>query len=810
MGIGDPLSVQPQIANNTSRDAMPPVTAADISRRALLMLASAAALIPSANTRADPSKPALEFAAAFPLEAVRLKPSIYRDAVESNRKTLHALEPDRLLHNFRVGAGLAAKGAAYGGWEGRGIAGHTLGHYLSACSLLHAQTGDRECFERVRYIVTELAACQAAHGDGYVGGTTVERDGKILDGKIVFEEVRHGEIRAGAFDLNGGWVPLYTWHKVHAGLLDAHRYCGSAEALQVAVGVADYLIGVFHDLDDDQVQQVLAAEHGGLNESYAETYLRTGNRRHLEMAERIRHKAVLDPLTEERNILPGLHANTQIPKVIGLARLYELTGESGHNRAVRFFWDRVVRHHSYVIGGNSEREHFGPSDVLSPYLTDRTCEACNSYNMLKLTRHLFAWQPDAALFDYYERAHLNHIMAHQHPTTGMFAYFMPMTSGTKRHYSTLTDTFWCCMGSGMESHAKHGDSIYWHRGDTLFVNLFIPSVLTWDAHRAQFELDTDYPSSEEILLSIKKIAGNALFTIALRVPGWCAAPHLAINGQEAEFDLRKGYAVVRRRWRSGDTVKLTLPMSLRTEPTPDDPRTVAFLSGPVVLAADLGPAEHPFAGPAPALVSVDALSALQPVAGKVHVFETKGGQPAEMTLRPLFAQYDRRTAVYLPLVTQSQWESEDAAWREQKKRDAEIEARTVDAVFLGESQSELEHGFRANQSEVISYARKSGRQSWWGTGTYIEFDMAVTPEARSLRALYWGDEVNKNFDILIDGIVLVTERREEAPIESFVAREYAIPIAMTEGKSKITVRFETRGTDAPVYECRILRGANAI
>jgi hypothetical protein len=773
-----------------------------LCRRAFLMSASALALAGPAlaapvRGKAEPK------ARPLPLSAVRLKPSIYADAVETNRGYLLSLEPDRLLHNFHKSAGLQTKGKLYGGWEARGVAGHILGHYLTACSLMYVQTGDKAVRERVRYTVAELARCQAVHGDGYIGGTTVERDGKIVDGKIVFEEIRRGDIRTGGFDINGGWVPLYTWHKVHAGLIDAHRLSQVREAMPVMLGMADYLASILEGLSDPQMQKLLAAEYGGLNDSYAETYALTGNRRYLALAERIRDRKVLDPLAEGRNNLPGLHANTQIPKVIGLARLHELTGEKRHADAARFFHKTVLDDHSYVIGGNSEREHFGPPDVLAPFITDRTCEACNTYNMLKLTRHLYAWQPDASHFDYYERAHLNHIMAHQHPKTGMFVYFMPLTSGARRTYSTPDDSFWCCVGSGIESHSKHGESIYWEDGSTLFVNLFIPSSARWAERGMKLELETSYPFSEEVSLKVAE-ASRQPVGVALRIPGWCSAPALALNGKPAAFERRQGYAVLNRRWKAGDRLTLTLPMTVRTEATPDNPRVLAFLHGPVVLAADVGPADKPFQGPAPALVTANAAAQLEPLDRRRHVFRAKGARPGELTLKPFFNQYDRRTAVYFPVFTEAEWAREQSAFLAAQADQAALEARTVDVVFLGEMQPERDHAFRSNHSDLISYGGRSGRQAWWGVGNYFEVEMAVRPGPMILRALYWGEEIDKDFEIKVDGKQVAHERRKAQPVKRFVSEDYAIPAALTRGKSKIVVRFETRGSDAPVYELRTL------
>jgi DUF1680 family protein len=739
----------------------------------------------------------------LPLDAARLGPSVFLDAIEANRRYLLSLSPERLLHNFYESAGLPTKGETYGGWEARGIAGHTLGHYLSGLSLLFAQTGDAEVRDRLRSTVAEMARIQAVHGDGYVGGTTVERDGKTVDGKIVFEEIRKGDIRTGGFDINGGWVPLYTWHKVHAGLIDAVRLGDVAEAMPVMLAMAGYLATILEGLDDAQMQKLLAAEHGGLNDSYAESYALTGNPRWRRLAERIYHQKVLAPLAAGKDDLPGLHANTQIPKLIGLARLYELTGEQRHADAARFFHQTVAQHHSYVIGGNSEREHFGPPNQISTRITERTCEACNSYNMLKLTRHLYGWQPDAALFDYYERIQLNHLLAHQHPGTGMFVYFMPLSAGARRTYSTPEDSFWCCVGSGMETHAKHGESIYWHDDATLFVNLFIPSTAEWKERGLQVALDTGYPFNEQVTLRVTK-APRAATAIALRLPGWCDAPALTLNGKPQPLDRTTGYARLDRRWRAGDRIELTLPMRIRTEPTPDDPRMLAYLSGPLVLAADLGPAAAPFEGPAPVLVTGNPAAALVPVVAAEHRFRLVDARPEALTLVPFFRQYDRRTAVYFPRFTEAQWKAEAAAYGAAQRDKAALDARTVDVLHLGEMQPERDHDFRSNHSDLFSWGGRSARQLPWGMGNYMEFSLAVRPGPMLLSALYWGEEVNKNFDISIEGTRIANERRAVPPEKRFVGVDYSIPEALTRGKDKVVVRFETRGTDAFVYEARTL------
>jgi DUF1680 family protein len=775
-----------------------------LTRRLFLASASAFALAGPVAVRGQAGAPRIR-AHPVPLETVRLRPSLFLRAVETNRRFLLSLEPNRLLHNFQAGAGIEPPAPAYGGWEGRGIAGHTLGHYLSACSLMHAQTGDREVRGRVEAIVAELAHCQARHGDGYVGGTTVERDGRTVDGKIVFEEIRRGEIRAGPFDVNGGWVPLYAWHKVHAGLIDAVRSARVEAAMPVMLAMADYLATILEGLDEAQMQRLLVAEHGGLNESYAETYALTGDARWLRLAGRIRDRRVLDPLTDQRDILPGLHANTQIPKLIGLARLYELTGDERHKVAARFFADTVAARHSYVIGGNSEREHFGPPASLSQRITDRTCEHCNSYNMLKLVRHLYGWEPDAALFDFYERVHFNHILAAQEPETGRFAYFMPLGPGARRIW-TGEDSLWCCVGSGMESHAKHGDSIYWHEDETLFVNLFIPSSAGWDG--LNLDLDTGFPLDELVRLTVTGAPPEER-AIALRLPGWCAAPTVRLNDAPVQFERGAGYAVLRRAFQPGDRIELNLPMALRAEPTPDDPTVTAWLHGPLVLAADLGPASAPFETLPPTRVGA-APPPPEPLGpGPLYRLDAR---PAAVTLHPFAGLTDRRTAVYFPTVGEARWSAMHAAFAAEGAARARLDARTADRILLGEPESEAAHAFASNQSDLLSWCGRSGRQAWWGEGHFLEFDLAVRPGRMAVRALYWGEEIDKNFTIHVDGAPVATERRPGPAAARWVETEYPLSQESTRGKARIRVRIETRGSDAPVYEVRTVQipraGAN--
>jgi len=781
-----------------------------ISRRALFAGAAQATLLAACARQAESGAATAlkQSASPVPLDAVRLKPSPFLDALEANKHYLHRLEPDRFLHNFRLYAGLEPKGVAYGGWEGETIAGHSLGHYLSAASLMHAQAGDDELKSRALYIVDQLEECQRAAGDGYVAGFTRKNEqGEIEPGRAAMEEIAQGDIRAAKFYINGSWAPFYNWHKLFAGLFDARRHCGATKAITIAEGLAGYIESVFAPLSGSQIQEVLSCEHGGVNESMAELYALTGDVRWLALAKRLYHKAVLDPLSQRLDELSFIHANTQIPKLIGLARLYQLTGERSYSTASNFFWETVTSHRSYVIGGNSDREYFQEPNSVSKYITEQTCESCNTYNMMKLTRSLHQTRPNGAYFDYYERCHFNHILAQQRPEDGMFAYMVPLMSGAHRSFSEPFDSFWCCVGTGMESHAKHGDSIYWRNDDVLFVNLFIRSELDWTERQAKIALETDYPFDESIKLTIDDIAQPQTFTVAFRAPAWCDAPAVSLNGAPAANSREEnGYISLQREWRQGDVVELLLPLKLRMEPTPDDPDTIALLYGPLVLAADLGPIDAPYDEPPPALVGKDVLAGILPVSLADAEFRSHGiGRPADMTFRPFFRQRDRRTAVYFKRFTPTQWETAQAAFASEARRHAEIEARSVDSIRLGDEADEEDHNLDCEISYAVKYRNRSGRDA--RTGGFFAFEMNIEDAPLTLQATYWGGERERAFDILVEGVRIATNRLEGDRPGEFFTVDYEIPTLLVEGKSLVRIRFEPhKGFSAgPVFGVRIYK-----
>ncbi len=741
---------------------------------------------------------------AVPLAQVRLTPSLFLDALQTNRRYLMRLQPDRLLHNFVLYAGLDPKAKAYGGWEADTIAGHTLGHYLSALALMHAQTGDAQCRARAAYLVGELARCQAHAGDGYVAGFTRKNAaGKIESGRAVFDELKRGKIDPAPFYLNGSWAPLYTWHKLFAGLLDVHAHCDNAQALQVAVGLAGYLQGVFAALDDAQLQKVLSCEFGGLNESFVELHVRTGDAQWLALAQRLHHHAVLDPLIAQRDELVHQHSNTNIPKLIGLAREYEVTGDAASGAAARFFWHTVTDHHTYVIGGNGDREYFQQPDSISKFLTEQTCEHCASYNMLKLTRHLYQWGPQAEFFDYYERTLLNHVMAQQHPRTGMFTYMTPMLAGEARGWSSPFDDFWCCVGSGMEAHAQFGDSIYWQDGQGVYVNLYVPSSVR-DAAGLDMTLHSTMPEQGSASLRIDAAPAEQR-TLALRVPGWAQSPLLQLNGQPVDAALSEGYLRITRRWRAGDTLTLSLQMPLRLEATADDPAWVSLLRGPLVLAADLGDAAKPWSGKAPALIGGDeVLQRLQPVAGQAAFDYSDGSQ--QWRFSPFYAQFDRRSAPYLEHRDAAAWQQHQAEQAAADAKQQALDARALDRISLGDEASEKAHGLHSESSYALSYRRRAGRDA--RTGGFIAFTLRNTARARILRLRYWGDETRRRFRILADGELIANERLDGNRGLDFVDVDYALPAAVA-GRATLQIRIEpeTGYSAGPAFGCWVLESA---
>ena len=756
-------------------------------------------------------KPVASFKAEpFALQDVRLLDSPFKAAMERDGRYLLEFSPDRLLHTFRLNAGLPSSAEPLGGWEAprSEIRGHFVGHYLSACALMYASTGDPRFKERAALLVAEFTKCQAALGpSGYLSAFP----------ESFFDRVEStGQV----------WAPYYTLHKILAGLLDVHALCTNQQALEVASRLGDWVNSRNERLNDAQLQKMLGVEHGGINESMAELYAATGELKYLRMAQRLYHKRVLDPLAAHEDRLSGLHANTQFPKVIGLARLYELSGDDRDRDIAEFFWDRVVNHHSYVIGGNSDHEGFGAPDKLNDRISPWTAESCNTYNMLKLTRHLFAWDASPAQADYYERALYNHILASQDPRTGMMAYHIPVYGGWFMPYNTPLDSAWCCTGTGVENHAKYGDSIYWHDADGLFVNLFIPSELVWRERGITVRQETKYPEQDTTSLEIR-CSAPCTMTLRVRYPAWAQrGMTVQVNDQPLDHKSRPGtYVGIHRTWKNGDRVKVQLPFSLRLEPMPDNPARAAICYGPVVLAGELGTdgiaPPMPYAKNQgdffnakpprlPVLLAQGRAVAdwVKPVPGKPLTFRTKGvGRPKDLTLVAFYTLPPQRYSLYWDILSPAQWKTRLTEEQTQARRQNLLAARTVDSVQIGHPASEKAHLLAGERTRTGAFSDRSWRDA--ADGGWFSYNLKLPPDrSASILCTYWGSDAGpRTFDILVDGVRITTQKLDNNRPGQFFEVEYAIPEQNLVGHSSIHIRFQGHPNQMAggLFDLRILK-----
>lgn len=744
---------------------------------------------------------------AFNLADVRLLPgSPFKNAEDKDAAYLLLLEPNRLLHRFYKNAGLSTKGDVYGGWESDGLSGHTLGHYLSACAMMYASTGDARFKQNVDYIVGELERCQLARKTGYVGA--------IPNEDTLFGRVARGDIKTGGFDLNGGWSPWYTVHKVMAGLVDAYLYCDNSKALAVVTGMADWTGNTVNNLTPEQLQKMLRCEYGGMNDVLANIYSITGNKKYLDLSYKFYDDFVMKPLSQKVDPMPGKHSNTNVPKAIGSARQYELTGNMGDETIASYFWDVMVHGHTYVIGGNSNYEYCGPANKLSDALSDNTCETCCTYNMLKLTRHLFSWQPTSALADYYERALYNHILASQNPANGMMCYFVPLRMGTKKQFSDSFKTFTCCVGSGMENHSKYTENIYYQGKDgSLYVNLFIPSTLNWKNKGIQLTQQTSYPEADNTTLTVQAKAAKA-FTLRVRQPWWAKqGAHVTVNGKEVKTTRdSSGYMVINRTWKNNDKVDISFPMQLYTEAMPDNTKRVALLYGPVVLAGQLGDTMPDAVYGTPVLLTdnYNVSDWVKPVANRPLEFSLEHvGKPIDVKLQPFYKTTNEYYNVYWDYFTNADWAARQAEYEEEKKRQKEIDDKTIDVMRLGEMQPERDHNLKSSENSYTDIAMgRMGREV--RTGGFFSFDMKVDPsQPNALLCSYIGDDKNRSWDVLVDGEKLTSVEWKGGQTGKFYDESYPIPAAMLQGKTKVTIKIvpTNNKTAGRIFGCRIIKGS---
>ncbi len=758
----------------------------------------------------------------FPLEQVHLLDGPFKHAQDLNLKVLLQYDVDRLMAPFFKEAGLTPKGESYPNWDG--LDGHIGGHYITAMAEYVAATGDAECKRRMDLMVSQLAQCQEANGDGYAGG--------VPNSHAIFAALEKGDIGP----LHRAWVPWYNLHKTFAGLRDAWLLGHNEQAKEVLIKFSDWCEKVVSNLSDEQMERMLDQEFGGMNEVLADVADITGDSKYLTLAKRFSHHQLLDPMSQGRDSLDNKHANTQVPKAVGYQRVAELCGDATQEKAARFFWDTVVHNRSLAFGGNSRREHFPSVEACMEMVEEREGpESCNTYNMLKLTEGLFRMDPKVEYADYYERALYNHILSTQHPEHGGYVYFTPARPRHYRVYSAPNQGMWCCVGSGMENHGKYGEFIYSQQGsDTLLVNLFIASQLDWKDKGVIIRQDTSFPAISKTKLSFETDE-PASFTLKMRYPNWVASGELTLtlNGKAYPTDAQPGsYIEVTRSWKDGDTLEVTLPMHLSLEPMPNVEDYVAVLYGPLVLAAKTGTEDlqgliaddtrwahiaHgellPLDG-APMLVGDrdDILAQIKPVKGKPLCFQAKALIKPEMyqdlLLEPFYSIHDSRYEMYWRVTAPQEYQEILAAMKESQQAKILLDQRTLDRVIPGEQQPEADHFMKQEGSESGNYHNRSLRHA--PSPGWFSYDLKVdSDQDLSLYVLYWGNENGRRtIDIQIDDQTFVTENPvRKWNTDDFVAVEYPLPTELLAGKTKVTVRFQPhRGhTAGGIFDVRILK-----
>ncbi len=796
-----------------------------ISARKCIMLTLTFASLSLTGAKADDavSRPATAPAATlFPLSAVRLLDSPFSRAAEANRQYILALDPDRLLAPFRREAKLEPRKPSYGNWENIGLDGHTAGHYLSALADMIAAGHDKtgELRRRLDYMVGELDIVQQANGDGYIGGVPGSRE--------LWKSISAGDVGV----IWKKWVPWYNVHKTFAGLRDAYVAGGNAKARDLLIRLGDWAGNVTAKLSDAQMQQMLGQEHGGMNEALADIYALTKDTKYLTLAKRFSHNAVLDPLKRHEDRLTGLHANTQIPKVIGLERIATLTGDKDSDSGARFFWETVTGRRSVAFGGNSVSEHFNDPNDFRGLLEHREGpETCNTYNMLRLTEQLFAGSSQAAYADYYERALYNHILASINTEHPGFVYFTPIRPGHYRVYSQPEQGFWCCVGTGMENPGRYGQFIYAKAKDGYFVNLFIASELSEPGTGLTLRQETNFPAEERTRLHIT-LPKPATFALYLRHPKWLAANSLQVkvNGQAVAMQSApSSYAAVRRKWRSGDVVEVALPMQTTVEGLPDGSAWHAILHGPIVLAsptgtenldglrAGAGRGDHIAHGPLmpldkmPVLLTnaVDLPNHVVPdqEAGPLHFRLKDVAEPAVangLPLEPFYQLRDSRYQMYWEITTKDRLASTKGRLATDERAKLARDAATLDAVAIGEQQPEVDHGFTGDGVETGIH---EGRR--WRHGRTFQYTLNARGEKEvDLAVTYWGGDNGRTFDIFANDTLLATQELKAEKPGQFFEKRYPIPaeVLAAAKDARVTVKFVVKVSFAGgVFDVRLMK-----
>ena len=761
---------------------------------------------------AEPTYLSAADASLFDLQQVRVTDGPFAHAMHTNVKYLLAMEPDRLLAPYLRESGLEPKTDSYANWENSGLDGHIGGHYVSALSLAYAATGDQALLGRLEYMLDELKRAQDA-GNGYLGG--------IPNSAAMWAEIKAGTIKAGSFSLNDRWVPLYNIDKIFHGLRDAYEIAHQEQAKTMLLALGEWTLDITAGLTDEQIQQMLVSEHGGLNEVFADMAAISGDERYLALARKFTHQTILQPLTESQDKLTGLHANTQIPKIIGALRVAELDDDQVWADAAKFFWNTVSQHRSVSIGGNSVREHFHDDDNFTAMVEDaQGPETCNTYNMMKLSKMLFLRTGEQRYLEFYERATYNHILSSQHPEHGGLVYFTSMRPGHYRMYSSVHDSMWCCVGSGIDNQSKYGELVFTHKDDAVWVNLFMPATLNWQDKGVIIQQRTRFPDADGVTIEVNPGDQATTFALNIRQPEWATDDlTVAVNGKPVDAPLSNGYHQISREWQAGDKVSFSLNPDLHVEQLPDGQDYYSVLYGPVVMAtpvtafaneqlnfvSDDSRMGHVAAGPVcppealPMMLGEPQafLSALQRQDSKALAFTATGhvgiadpiDAAAPTTLIPFFRLHDSRYQVYWPQMNESGFNEFVTEAKSRTALAAELQAKTVDQITPGEQQPEVEHDFKSESSESGVYKGRHWRHAH--ANGYFQYRLA-NPElrAKTLQISYSKDDTNRQFNILINGETLAqVSLPVGAPDSDFYHVDYPLTAAMKAAES-LVIRFE--------------------
>lgn len=747
----------------------------------------------------------------FPLGDITLLDGPLKHARDLNVQVLLKYDCDRMLAPYRKEAGLQPRKPSYPNWDG--LDGHVGGHYLSALAI-NAATGNEECRKRMEYMISELQLVLDANNQrpeawchNYIGG--VPNSAKMW---TAFSKGDFGPYF-------GTWAPFYNIHKMYAGLRDAWLYCGNEQAKNLFLKFCDWAVDITRDLNDEQMEKMLGNEHGGMNEVLADAYAITGEQKYLDCARRFSHRMLLVPLENGKDCLDNMHANTQIPKVIGYQRIAELAHDVQYHNASEYFWEIVTRQRSLALGGNSRREHFPTKENCIDYINDIDGpESCNTYNMLKLTEDLNRVKPNGMYGDFYETAMFNHILSAQHPQHGGYVYFTSARPRHYRNYSAPNEAMWCCVGTGMEDHGKYGQFVWTHdkgvkaEDDALYVNLFVASELNWKDRKMVIRQQTAFPYAETSVVEVAK--GKGTFILKVRKPSWCENFTVKGVGFDADSYEENGFVCMKRKWKKGDQVKISMPMHAYIKPMINVPQYVAIMYGPILLGMKTGTEDMrsliaddsrfgQYAGgkklaldEAPILLPKhldDIAKNLKPVPGKplhfklaTHMENTIDGE-----LQPFFEIHDSRYMMYWLALGENDYKAYMQKLADEEKARQALEARTVDKVNPGEQQPETDHRMETDDSNKGNTEGIFFRDA--KDGHYFSYLMQTKGETNlSLQLKFWGQDEwrTSEFDIYVnDKLLCCVNNSHRWRTTQFKTVDYAIPSEFVKGKKEIRVKF---------------------